>query len=95
MILFRACKRQNVLKKSPFEWRQAQSDTAVGNKIQVKIRIIWNAHWQSITDEQTESYHKRFCMRGSQCASRQTLANLVQANAKKACFQFAECSRDS
>jgi hypothetical protein len=32
MILFRACKRQNVKKISPFEWRQAQSDTAVGNK---------------------------------------------------------------
>ncbi len=65
-------------KISPFEWRRAQSDTAVGNKIQVKIRIIWNAHWQSITDEQTESYHKRFCMRGSQCASRQTIATLLR-----------------
>lgn len=32
MILFRACKRQNVKKISSFERRQVQSDTAMGNK---------------------------------------------------------------
>ena len=40
MILFRACKRQNVKKISPFEWRQAQSDTAVGNKNKIKHHRI-------------------------------------------------------
>ena len=84
-----------MLKNIPIRVATSAERYCGGDKIQVKIRIIWNAHWQSITDEQTESYHKRFCMRGSQCASRQTLANLVQTNAKKVYFQFVERSRDS
>ena len=44
-------------KYPPFEWRRAQSDTAVGNKIRWK-RTIWNAHWQSFTQRTIENFIK-------------------------------------